>query len=174
MLDLETIKDLTIVKYPQKVLRQRAKEITVFDEALEQLALKMIQIMHETKGVGLAANQVGIPLRMFVANPTGESGKDLVCINGEIIDPEGWVEAEEGCLSVPQIYSNIRRQQKLTFRARDLKGRTFELQAADLLARIIQHETDHLDGRLILDRMGTAAKLSHRRQIKYLEDLAQE
>jgi peptide deformylase len=174
MLDLETIKELSIVKYPHKVLRQRAKEITIFDETLEQLALKMIEIMHETKGVGLAANQVGIAIRLFVCNPSGQEGQDLVFVNGEIVESEGWVEAEEGCLSVPQIYSNIRRSQKVTFRARDVKGRSVELQAADLLARVIQHESDHLDGRLILDRMSPVSKLAHRRQIKYLEDLAKE
>jgi peptide deformylase len=174
IVDTGKIKELHVVKYPDPVLHRPAELVRQFDENLEQLTLKMIEIMRESKGVGLAANQVGIPIRLFVANPTGEPGKDLVFINNEITDADGWVEGEEGCLSVPQIYVKIRRHQRLIVRAVDAKGRPFELQAADLLARVVQHESDHLDGRLILDRMSIAAKLANRRQIKYLEELAQE
>lgn len=169
-IDPEKIKQLELVKYPKTVLLRETQDVTEFDESLELLARRMLEIMRETKGVGLAATQVGLPYRIFVANPTGEAKDDLVVVNGRITDAEGWVEAEEGCLSVPQIYSNIRRHQKVTLEGVDVKGQPFTVTATDLLARIFQHETDHLDGRLILDRMSTVAKLSHRRQIKYLEE----
>lgn len=174
LLDMEKIKELHIVKYPDRVLRERTHAVEEFDEKLEQLVLKLLEKMRESKGVGLAANQVGIPLRIFVANTAGEAGKDMVFINGEIIDSEGWTEAEEGCLSVPQIYTKIRRHQKAVIHAVDIKGIPFELEATELLARVLQHETDHLDGKLIIDRMSLAAKIANRRQIKYLEDLAKE
>jgi peptide deformylase len=166
--------ELNIVKYPQKVLRERAKEVGEFDESLHQFVLRMIKLMYETKGVGLAAPQVGHSKRVFVASPTGEAGKEMIFINPELVEGEGSVEAEEGCLSVPQVYSKIRRHQKVTIRAQDIYGTFFELKATELLARIVQHETDHLDGKLILDRMSNLAKMSHRRQIKYLEELAKE
>jgi peptide deformylase len=129
----------------------------------------MIELMHQNRGVGLAANQVAVPLRIFIANPTGEQGKERVFINPQIIETTGWIESEEGCLSVPQIQTNIRRQQKVAVKAIDLKGNPFEMRAEGLLARIIQHETDHINGKIILDRMSRIAKISHRRQIQYLE-----
>jgi peptide deformylase len=173
-LECEQIQQLEIVKYPHPVLRQDAETITEFDDNLQQLVLKMIELRSSNNGVGLAAPQVGLPLRLFVVNPTGEAGDEIVFINVEFLDGIGWAEDEEGCLSLPQIYGKVRRRQKVTVRAQDIKGETFELQAEDLLARILQHESDHLDGKLIIDRMSAIAKLSNRRQIKYLEELAQK
>jgi peptide deformylase len=170
--DRETIEKLHIVKYPDEVLRKATETITEFDENLTLLASKMLEIMHANNGVGLAAPQVGLSLRLFVLNPTGKPEDDLVVCNVEFLEATGWAEAEEGCLSLPQIYGNVRRHQKVTIQAQDLKGKTFELNATDLLARILQHEADHLDGRLIIDRMSTIGKLANRRQLKYLEELA--
>jgi len=167
----EQIEQLEIVKYPQPVLRQTARKVERFDENLELLVLKMIDLMHRNKGVGLAANQVGVPLRVFVASPTGQPGDDRAYINIEFLEASGWAEAEEGCLSLPQIYGNVRRNQKIKIEAWDVKGNRFEVQATDLLARILQHETDHLDGKIIIDRMNMVGKMANRRQIKYLEDL---
>jgi len=174
MVDIDQMKEFHIVKYPHKVLRQKVQNVTVFDENLKQLVLKMIEIMHSSKGVGLAANQIGISQRIFVANSTGEPGRDMVFINGEITEAEGWEENEEGCLSCPDIFAKIRRNKKVTIKAVDMAGQPFEYQATDLMARVIQHESDHLDGRLIIDRMSSLAKMAHRRQIKYLEDLAKD
>jgi peptide deformylase len=114
---------------------------------------------------------VGIPLRIFVANPTGQPEDDLAYINIEFLEASGWAEAEEGCLSLPQIYGNVRRNQKIKIEAWDVKGNRFEVEAADLPARVLQHEADHLDGKMIIDRMGMVSKMANRRQIKYLEDL---
>jgi peptide deformylase len=138
------------------------------------LVLKMLELMHSNNGVGLAAPQVGLSLRLIVLNPTGKPEDDLAVCNIEFLESSGWAEAEEGCLSLPQVYGNVRRHQKVTIQGQDVKGKEFELKAADILARILQHEADHLDGRLIIDRMSTIGKLSNRRQIKYLEELAKE
>ncbi|NLE29257.1 MAG: hypothetical protein GX629_06275 [Phycisphaerae bacterium] len=110
-------------------------------------------------------------MRVFVANPTGQPEDDRAYINIEFLEASGWAEAEEGCLSLPQIYGNVRRNQKIKIEAWDVKGNRFEVQATDLLARILQHETDHLDGKIIIDRMNMVGKMANRRQIKYLEDL---
>ena len=170
-LDRQQISALEIVKYPNTVLRKPTEEVTVFDENLGQLVLKMLELMHTNNGVGLAAPQVGIPLKLIVLNPTGEADKDLAVCNIEFLEADGWAEAEEGCLSLPQVYGNVRRRQKVTIKGQDVHGQVFELKAADMLARILQHEADHLEGRLIIDRMSTIGKLANRRQIKYLEEL---
>ena len=128
-LDTETIQNLQLVKYPHPVLRQEAEKITEFDEHLEQLTLKMIEIMNGNNGVGLAAPQVGLPLRLFVANPTGDPDDNMVFINIEFLDGQGWQEDEEGCLSLPQIYGKIRRRQKVIVKAQNIMGETFELEA---------------------------------------------
>ncbi len=169
-LDREQIKRLKIIHYPHPVLKQQAERIEQIDENIEQLILKMLDLMYEYKGVGLAANQVAVPLSVFVANPTGEKGNELVFINPEIVEELGWAEAEEGCLSVPQIYTKIRRRKRIVAVATDLSGKQFEMPAEDLLARIIQHETDHLHGKTIVERMSPIAKLANRRQLKLLEE----
>ncbi len=169
-LNKEQINELKIIHYPHPVLKQRAEPIVEINDTVEQLVLKMIDLMYQYKGVGLAANQVAVPLRVFVANPTCEKGDELVFINPEIIEENGWAEAEEGCLSVPQIYTTIRRRKKIVVVATDISGKQFEIPADDLLARIIQHETDHLYGKTIVDRMSPLAKLSNRRQLKLLEE----
>jgi len=170
IIDKEQINNLKIIHYPHPVLRQQAQRIEQIDESIEKLVLKMLELMYQYKGVGLAANQVAIPVRLFVANPTCEPGNEMVFINPKIMETAGWAEAEEGCLSVPQIYTKIRRRQKIVAVATDLNGKQFEIPANDLLARIVQHETDHLDGKTIVDRMSPLAKISHRRQLKLLED----
>jgi len=169
MLTLEQINDLTLVKYPHPALQQEAKRIERLDTWVEQLALKMIELMHRHHGVGLAANQVGVALQVFVANPTTERGKELVLVNPEIVDATGWEEHEEGCLSLPDIRGKIRRRQKVVVEATDLAGNRRVIDTNNLLARIVQHETDHLAGTLILRRMSAVARLAARRQIKKLE-----
>jgi len=172
MLDPDRIDDLTVVVYPHPALRAEAGDIDSIDADIEKLARKMIELMHACRGVGLAANQVGIPLRLFVANPGGEEGEDRVFINPQIIDESGWVEHEEGCLSLPQIYAPIRRREKCVIEALDLSGKAIRQSAEGLLARIFQHETDHLAGRLILNRMSAVSRMSARRQLRYLEEQA--
>jgi len=169
ILDTEQIENLHLVVYPHKALSQAAEEIENLDTWVEALVAKMVNLMNHYRGVGLAANQVGIPLRLFVANPTAEAGNELVLINPRIVDERGWVENEEGCLSVPQITAKIKRREKCVIEATQLSGKQITASADGLLARIYQHEIDHLDGRLILNRMSPMAKLANRRQIRYLE-----
>ncbi|NLX06904.1 MAG: peptide deformylase [Phycisphaerae bacterium] len=172
MLTAEEIDQLTLVKYPDPVLAETAKPIEKLDTWVEQLAQKMIQLMHEFRGVGLAGNQVGLALAIFTYNPSGEEGDDHALINPEIVDEEGWAEAEEGCLSLPEIYGKVRRRQRVILEATDLTGNRREIEATDLTARIFQHETDHLRGTLIVQRMSVVGKLAARRQLKMMEEKA--
>ena len=171
LLDSIDLVRLRIVKYPHPVLAGKAGPATDFDPRLADLAERMGEIMHAARGVGLAAPQVGLAIRMFVVNPTGVPGPDdTVFINPEITDRKGQVVEEEGCLSCPGIHTRVKRNAEVTVRAAGLDGGVFEVAAEGLLARIVQHELDHLNGTLIIDRMSTVAKLSNRRTIKELED----
>ena len=116
--------------------------------------------MYEAKGVGLAANQVDLPIRLFVANPTAdpEEGEELVFINPVISRPKGSEEAEEGCLSLPELYGTVKRSKKIRVNAYDLSGNELTAEVDGFLARVIQHETDHLDGVLFVDRLSETAR----------------
>ncbi len=161
---------LRIVTYPAAVLRQKATAVEQVDDQVRQVAAKMIALMHEAHGVGLAATQVGLTWRMFVTNPTGEPGDDTVFVNPVLRQPDRELDsAEEGCLSLPDIRAPIQRPVSITVEAQDLQGQTFEVTSSELAARIWQHETDHLDGILILDRMSHIDRIANRRAIKQLE-----
>ncbi|RPI62866.1 MAG: peptide deformylase [Planctomycetaceae bacterium] len=164
------IASLTVIKYPDPRLAEVGTPVVVFDQKLRQLAERMFELMFATKGVGLAANQVGITVQMFVASPSYESDDRLVCVNPKIVEADGWMEDEEGCLSVPGINVSINRRAVVKLQAQDLDGNVFEITGTELLARIIQHETDHLNGMLIIDKMGSVAKLASRRTIRQLEE----
>lgn len=158
-----------IVLYPDSRLRQKCAPVREFGEPLAALARRMIELMHANKGVGLAGPQVGVCERIFVCNPTGEPGDDRVFINPELSDLTGAVEGEEGCLSIPEVRVMVRRAKKCRIRGQDVAGEPVEAVAEDLLARIWQHETDHLDGRLIIDRMNPADKLANKKPLAQLE-----
>jgi len=160
---------LRIINYPDPRLRKACKPIEAFDASVARLADRMIQLMHQAKGVGLAAPQVGVTRRMFVCNVTGQPDDDLVFINPQLTDLVGRADCEEGCLSLPDVTATVRRASQCTIHAFDVSGRPFTLTGKDLLARCWQHETDHLDGRLITDRMPEAERLANRRALKYLE-----
>lgn len=159
-----------IVVYPEPCLRERCQRVEDFDGSLELLARRMFELMREGNGVGLAGPQVGLPLRVFACNPTGDPKDGRFYVNPELVDLTGAVEAEEGCLSLPEIRVNVRRARKCRIKACDLTGRPIEQEAEDLLARIWQHETDHLDGHLIIDRMGPTDKIANKKLITQLED----
>jgi peptide deformylase len=169
-LDDMELASLSIVKYPDPVLAGPCRAVALPDDRLGALAERMFEIMYAARGVGLAAPQVGLAIRLFVANPTGVPGQDeRVYLNPQIVDCQGDLVQEEGCLSCPGINSKIKRRAAVTLRAFDLAGQEFEQTGRGLLARIFQHEMDHLDGRLILKRMSTVARLANRRTIKDLE-----
>ena len=144
---------LKIYKLGEEVLRQKSVPIkdTEINDELRQLAVEMFETMDEANGVGLACPQIGKNIRMFVA--MADDDVQRVFINPQIIaTSDDSVPYEEGCLSVPQVYENIMRPSKVTVQAQDQNGKKFTLEAEGLLARIIQHETDHLDGVIFIDR----------------------
>jgi peptide deformylase len=162
---------LAIVHYPHDVLRQTAQPIGEVTAEVQAVAAKMIELMHQAPGVGLAAPQVGLPWRMFVANPTGEPGDDRVYINPELSGASGGNAArDEGCLSLPNITVEVTRPTAIKIRATNLDGEAFEDSGDDLIARIWQHEYDHLDGVLIIDKMSPIDRMANRRAIKDLEE----
>lgn len=158
-----------LVFYPDPRLRKVCAPVERFDASLRNLVGEMLELMSSRKGVGLAAPQVGVLRRLFVCNVTGQPADSRVYVNPEIVHMSGAIEAEEGCLSIPNINVPVRRAMRCTIRARNLDGDLFEELAEGLLARVWQHETDHLDGVLILDRTSDAEKLAIRRTLKELE-----
>lgn len=161
--------ELAIVKYPDPVLRKRADVIERVDEGVRKLAQDMLQVMHEEKGVGLAANQVAHPRQLLVVSIGGEHVHEVVLINPRPVRGEGEFDSVEGCLSLPGIEAQVPRYQKVTVRGYDLSGKEVEIEAEDLLARVLQHELDHLDGILIIDKMSPAARIACRDALRQLE-----
>jgi len=161
---------LRIVFYPDPVLKMKCAPITEFSPALAEFAQRMLDLMHDAPGVGLAAPQVGVPIRLFVCNPTGEPQDDAVYVNPVLKDLEGSEDAEEGCLSLPAVSVTMRRAKKAVMQAVDLEGQVIEQAGEDLLPRIWQHEVDHLDGRLIIDNMSTSDDITNRRLLKQLRE----
>ena len=159
---------LRIVPYPDPVLKRKCPPVTEFDSKLEKVAIRMLELMHEANGVGLAAPQVGISARFFVCNPTGEPGDDHICVNPRFSELSGAAEQEEGCLSIPGAAVAVRRATVAVMQAFDVAGKPVEFRGEDLLARIWQHEADHLDGRLIIDNMSPTDEISNRRTLKQL------
>ncbi len=161
---------LRIVHYPAAILRQRASEVAAVTDEVRAVAERMLVLMHEAPGVGLAAPQVGLPWRMFVANPTGDPDDNAIYVNPVLTDPaRELADQEEGCLSLPDIRGVIRRPVSIAIRALDLDGGEIEAQSDGLPARIWQHETDHLDGVLIIQRMTAVDRMANRRALKSLE-----
>jgi peptide deformylase len=152
---------MQIVCYPHPALRWKSKPVVRIDADLKQMVRAMFDLMYATNGIGLAANQVAMPLRLFIMNATGsaaESAAEQVFLNPEIVRRKGSAEAEEGCLSLPGLYGQVRRSEKIVVNAFDLEGREFEMDLEDLEARVVQHENDHIDGVLFIDRMTEVAR----------------
>jgi len=169
MVDIEKCR---ITHYPADVLGKPAGPIEKIDDNIHQLAEKMTDIMLKNKGIGLAAPQVGVPLRLFIISLDGTRQALKVYIN-PTVTPTGELDSmDEGCLSVPGVYTKIRRYKKCKVTATDLNGNEFTEEAQGLYARALQHESDHIGGMTIADRMGSAAKIAHRKQLKALQDAA--
>jgi len=146
---------LQLIHYPHPTLRFVSKPLARVDDQLREMSDQMFEIMYEHRGVGLAANQVNLPLRLFVANPSGEkdSGQELVFLNPVIQKATGTIEAEEGCLSLPGLHGTVKRNKTVQVNAYSMDGKEINLKVDGFLSRIIQHEVDHLDGVLFIDRM---------------------
>jgi peptide deformylase len=162
--------DLKILLYPDPRLKKVSQPVSRFDDELHLLVAQMFKLMREAKGVGLAAPQVGQHLRLFVMNPTGEAGDDRVYINPALTEGEGVEEAEEGCLSLPDIHVKVNRHKSIQIAAQDVDGKAFEQTGSGFISRVWQHEFDHLNGVLITDRMGPVAKMTHRKKLKEFEE----
>jgi len=141
----------TILEFPDPRLRKRAETVTRFDAALGTLVDDMLETMYAAPGIGLAATQVDVHQRVIVIDLSREHNEPLVLINPEILAREGEASTEEGCLSVPNIFDEIKRAAKVRVRAQDRNGASFERDFDDILAVCIQHEMDHLEGRLFVD-----------------------
>lgn len=162
---------LSVIHYPHPTLRVRSKPIRRVDAQLHDLVNQMLDLMYQHEGVGLAANQVNLPLRLFVANPSGKrgEGEEFVMINPEIQLPKGSEIAQEGCLSLPGVHGQVKRPKTIRVSAFDLQGNAIEQTFEGFLARIIQHENDHINGVMFFDRMGDEAKRDLEEPIGELE-----
>jgi len=160
-----------IKKFPDPVLRKKTAAVGAIDENLCRLIDDMVETMHAAPGVGLAANQVGVPLQVAVIDigeheDEGKKRPLVVLINPEVLSLEGAVVAEEGCLSVPDFTEKVKRAARIKVRAKDRTGKTFELEADGLMAKALQHEIDHLNGILFIDRLSPIKKSIFRRRMK--------
>jgi peptide deformylase len=142
---------LTILEFPDKRLRTKAQEVTNFDKQVITLVDDMIETMYDYRGVGLAATQVNVHQRVIVIDTSEEKNSPLCLINPEIIEKDGVEESEEGCLSVPGFFEMVTRAEHVRIKAWDKHGKSFEMEADELLAVCIQHEMDHLEGKLFVD-----------------------
>ena len=157
---------LEILKYPDKRLRTIAKPVEEVNSEIKQLAKDMFQTMYEAPGIGLAATQVNFHQRLIVIDISEECNQPLCLINPEIIEKNGEIEYEEGCLSVPNYYENIKRANEIKVSALNELGEPFEIEADEMLSICIQHEMDHLNGILFVDHL---SKLKQKRLKKKTE-----
>ena len=163
---------LHIVNYPHPALRYPSRAVTQIDDDLRATIRAMFDLMYEAKGIGLAANQVGLPFRFFVLNVTADpeqKEEEVVFINPEIVKRHSAAEDEEGCLSLPGLYGKVRRAKKIRVLAYDLGGKLVEHDANELFSRAIQHEYDHLDGKLFIDHLEPLARHSLGEKLREFE-----
>ena len=163
---------MKILQYPHPALRHPARPVTAINERVRTQARQMLELMYEAKGLGLASNQVGLPYQLIVINSSADPAKtedEQILINPVIIERRGSQEGEEGCLSFPDVFAKVRRAKIVKTKAYNLKGEAMEITCSDLKARLVQHEVDHLNGILYIDKMGPIARLAVRSEIKALE-----
>lgn len=160
----------SVTRYPAPVLAKAAKTVEEINDEIRRLADKMIDMMIETKGVGLAGPQAGVNLRIFVFSIDGTRESAKVYINPEIEVSGDFETVDEGCLSLPEVFAKVKRYKQCTITATDLEGSRFTEVAEGLQIRGFQHEHDHLEGMLIKDRMGPVALIGARKQLKKLRE----
>ena len=160
-----------IRKYPDPVLRKKTSRVERIDSALDRLIEDMVETMHAAPGVGLAANQVGVSLQLAVIDLSSRENEEqrhplLIIINPEMLSMEGSVIEEEGCLSIPDYAEKVKRAARVKVRAQDRTGKKFEIEAEGLMAKALQHEIDHLNGLLFVDKLSPLKKNFFRRRFK--------
>lgn len=164
------MKKLQLVKYPNSILKSQASPIGEVKEDLKDLVDEMFEVMYEAEGVGLAAPQVGLSKRIVVIDPTEGRDEGLIMFDPQVIRKKGEEVAEEGCLSLPGVKADVKRAYEVEVRYKDLKGEEKILMAQGLLARIIQHEMDHLEGILFIDKLSEAKRQQIMRKLKERRD----
>jgi peptide deformylase len=157
---------LVILEYPDPRLRKRAEPVAIVDDAVRQLADDMLETMYASNGIGLAATQVNVQKRLLVLDVSEARNHPLLFINPEILTSAGRAPFEEGCLSVPGIYDKVQRATQIRVRALGRDGQSFEMDAEGLLAVCIQHEIDHLEGRLFVDHLSELKRQLIRRRME--------
>ena len=164
---------LELVEYPHPALLRRTRPLVRIDDAIHDAVEQMFDIMYSAGGIGLAANQVALPYRLFIVNLEArpDGGEELVFINPALSRPRGNAVREEGCLSLPGLRMDVRRPERIVVNAWTLAGEPFERDLDGLLARVVQHEFDHLEGRLFTDRLPEAAALEARRSLDTFRDV---
>ena len=166
------MQSLKIVQYPHQALRFKAKPVTSIDKEFHLRIGRMFELMYEAKGLGLAANQVAIPHQFLVLNITGDpSQKELeeVFINPVIVERKGTVDDSEGCLSFPGLYQRVRRAKSVKVQAYNIKGEAVEIEASGLASRAWQHEIDHLNGVLFVDKMSLVSRIASKTSLGEME-----
>ena len=171
--DATAIGPLALVEYPHPALRRPARPLVRLDREIREAVARMFDIMYEAQGIGLAANQVALPYRIFVVNCAGQrgEGEEHVFINPVLSRPRGTAVQEEGCLSLPGVRMDVRRPERVIVEAWSLAGEPIKADLDGLLARVVQHEFDHLEGRLFTDRLPEAAALEVRGQLEGLAEI---
>lgn len=157
---------LPILTFPNPRLRTKAKPVREVDEKVRQLVADMFETMYAAPGIGLAATQVDVPLRVVVIDVSDTNDAPLCLINPEILDLSGVEQMDEGCLSVPGFYESVSRAERVRVRALDRDGKPFEIETDGLLAVCIQHEIDHLDGKLFVDYLSSLKRQRIRRRLE--------
>ncbi|MCU7795887.1 MAG: peptide deformylase [Candidatus Thiodiazotropha sp. (ex Myrtea spinifera)] len=157
---------LDILHFPDPRLRNKAKPVAEVDDSIRRLIDDMLETMYEAPGIGLAATQVNVAKRLVVIDLSEDKNEPLCLINPEIIEKDGIEQMEEGCLSVPGIYEKVTRANHIRVRALDRDGHPFEMEAEDLLAVCIQHELDHLEGKLFVDYLSSLKRQRIRKKLE--------
>lgn len=157
---------LPILHHPDPRLRIKAAPVEVFDAALKRLAEDMLETMYAAPGIGLAATQVNVHQRVLVADVSRDQDSPLCLVNPVLLDQDGVEEMEEGCLSVPGIYESVQRAERIRVRAQNVQGESFEFEADGLLAVCIQHEMDHLEGKLFVDYLSLLKRSRIKRKLE--------
>lgn len=165
---------MTVLQYPDERLRKVAQKIEKVDDNIRSVIDDMFETMYEEQGVGLAATQVDVHRRLFVADCSEDQNEPLVFINPEITETEGHFKNDEGCLSFPGVYAKVERAEKITVTALDKNGERFSRSAEGLLAICIQHEIDHLDGKLFVDYLSPLKRERIRKKLEKEQRLAEK
>jgi peptide deformylase len=164
---------LTILEFPDERLRKKAVAVQAVDGNVKKLVDDMLETMYQAKGVGLAATQVNVHQRIVVIDVSEEKDNPLCLINPEIIAKEGTEESEEGCLSVPGFFETVKRAERIKVKALDKEGKPFEFEADDLLAVCVQHELDHLEGKLFVDYISSLKRQRIKKKLEKIHKLEQ-